>query len=224
MRSVRTLLALVRPPTRLLAASAGAFVAALLLAAPAGAGDRQAYPSRGRLGLEVQGMTAELREFFRAPAENGVLVVRVVDGMPAARADLRVGDVILSAGSEPIGRPHDLVAIVAHTPAGQAIPLDVVRDGQIVQIEVTPEGEPMSREALEEWHRRVWRKSGRKATDRAELSDRLAAIERRLASIERALGVPATATADAPADPAPAPAPAPAPTLAPTPAAAVDAP
>lgn len=127
----------------------------LALAAAAESPMPAGYPGRGRVGIEVQPMTAELREFFSAPTTQGILVVRVEEGRPAQAARLRVGDVVIAAADEPIVRPQDLVAIVARAPAGVPLELTVVRKGRTRTIEVLPDGEPASPEALEVWHERM---------------------------------------------------------------------
>ena len=132
-----------------------ALTAALAGEARAGTPMPEGYPGRGRIGIEVQPMTAELREFFAAPAAYGVLVVRVEPGRPAAEADVQVGDVVVEAAGEPLVRPHDLVAIVARAPAGQPLVLTIVRARQTRQVEVVPEGEPASAAALEAWHEKI---------------------------------------------------------------------
>ncbi|HEY8493726.1 MAG TPA: PDZ domain-containing protein [Myxococcota bacterium] len=132
-----------------------ALAAALAGEARAGTPMPEGYPGRGRIGIEVQPMTAELREFFAAPAAYGVLVVRVEPGRPAAEADVQVGDVVVEAAGEPLVRPHDLVAIVARAPAGQPLVLTIVRARQTRQVEVVPEGEPASAAALEAWHEKI---------------------------------------------------------------------
>jgi serine protease Do len=111
------------------------------------------YPGRGRIGIEVQSMTAELREFFAAPPEYGLLIVRVEPGRPAKLADLRVGDIVVAAAGEPLARPHDLVAIVARAAAATPIELTIVREGKQQRIAVTPDGDPATAAALDAWHR-----------------------------------------------------------------------
>lgn len=113
------------------------------------------YPGRGRIGIEVQPMTAELREFFSAPPAQGILVVRVEEGRPAHAARLRVGDVVIAAAGEPIVRPQDLVGIVARAPSDAPLALTVVRKRRTRTIEVLPDGAPASAQALEAWHERV---------------------------------------------------------------------
>jgi len=131
-------------------------LAALFAVAAAAQGPMPSgYPGRGRIGIEVQPMTAELREFFHAPPTEGVLIVRVEAGRPAQAAKLAVGDVVIAAAGEPLVRPQDLVAIVARAPGGEPLELTVVRTGQTHTIAVLPDGEPASREALQDWHERV---------------------------------------------------------------------
>jgi membrane-associated protease RseP (regulator of RpoE activity) len=139
---------------------------------------------RGRIGVEVQQMTPELRGYFRAPEDRGVLVVRVVPERPAARAGLRVGDVIVSAGGEPVHQPFDLVRLVAAAPAGETIELGVLREAKERILQVAPEGEPSlwaEPERFGTWFDEKLHRGSR------ELRERLEEIERRLEELERRL-------------------------------------
>jgi predicted metalloprotease with PDZ domain len=129
--------------------------ALLALAAAAESPMPAGYPGRGRIGIEVQPMTAELREFFGAPTASGILIVRVEGGRPAHAARLKVGDVVVAAADEPLVRPQDLVAIVARAPGGAPLELKVIRKGRTRSIQVVPDGEPASSEALQAWHERM---------------------------------------------------------------------
>jgi membrane-associated protease RseP (regulator of RpoE activity) len=139
---------------------------------------------RGRIGAEVEGMTPELRRYFHAPEDRGVLVVRVEPDRPAARAGLRVGDVITSAAGKPIGKTLELVRIVAAAPAGETIELGIVRDTKQKTLRVEPEGEPSlwaDPERIGPWFDEKLRRGGR------ELRDRIEDLERRLDELERKL-------------------------------------
>src|SRR4051812_40154999 len=50
--------------------------------------------SQGRLGVMVMGLTPELRAYFGAPKDAGLLVARVQPKSPASRAGIQVGDVL----------------------------------------------------------------------------------------------------------------------------------
>jgi membrane-associated protease RseP (regulator of RpoE activity) len=100
-------------------------------------------PHPSRLGVQLQDMTPELREFMRAPKEHGVLVVRVNPDSPAEKAGLRVGDVIVSAGGESIDATHDVVHRVLRAEKDAKLALEVVRDGKTRTLEAALEGEPV---------------------------------------------------------------------------------
>ena len=87
-----------------------------------------------RLGIMVTGLTPELRQFYGAPAERGVLVARVVPGSPAARAGLRVGDVLVSVDKRPISAAEDILGTLSSLDRNQMFPMRVVRDHQMMTI------------------------------------------------------------------------------------------
>ena len=99
-------------------------------------------PHQGRLGVQLQDMTPELREFLRAPKERGVLVVRVNAGSAAAKAGVRVGDVIVAIGGEPVAATPEVVHAVMSAQTDAKLALEIVRDGKTRALEATLAGEP----------------------------------------------------------------------------------
>lgn len=63
---------------------------------------------RGRLGVQLNDLTPELAEYFGAK-DGGVLVARVTPDSPAAKAGLKVGDVITSVDGDRVRGTDDLV-------------------------------------------------------------------------------------------------------------------
>jgi membrane-associated protease RseP (regulator of RpoE activity) len=154
----------------------------LAAAAHAGPEGRQRPgEGRGRIGLQVQPMTPELREHMKAPRDAGVLVVRVDEGSPAAEAGVEVGDVVTKAGGEPVDSPHDLIARVAQAPEGEKLPLEVVRNGKSQTLEVAPQGAPFAGEGLERFLPGAFH-HGFEALER-----RIEELERRIEDLERRL-------------------------------------
>jgi S1-C subfamily serine protease len=84
-------------------------------------------------GIDVAEMTADLRKHYGAPADTGVLVVRVEPDSPAARAGLRVGDVLVSAGGIPLTEPS-LVRVTLSPWLGGNGEIVAIRAGERVKL------------------------------------------------------------------------------------------
>jgi hypothetical protein len=141
-------------------------------------------PQRGRIGVQVEPMTPELREHFGAPGDHGLLVIRVEPDRPAAQGDVRVGDVIIAADDAPMREPFDLTRAVGRVPAGGELQLRIVRDKHEHTTTVRPEGEPALWLDPDRWGQLV--EKGLHGGDE-ELRRRLDALERRLEELERKL-------------------------------------
>ena len=137
---------------------------------------------RGRIGIEIQSMTPELREHMKAPSDQGLLVSRVKPGSAGERAGLKVGDVIVSAGGDPLLRPFDLVRRIGRVPEGDVLELGVVRDGEEQTLEVNPEGAAMPWIDPDHWGE--WIERGMREGSE-HLRDQLRELERRLEELER---------------------------------------
>jgi membrane-associated protease RseP (regulator of RpoE activity) len=160
--------------------------------------DPLSFPHRGRIGVHIEEMTPELRAYFRAPEDRGVLVVRVEPDRPAARAGMRVGDVIVSAAGESVEKPFDLIRTVAAAPAGEAIELGVLRDGKERAMLIEPEGEPSfwaDPERLGTWFEERLHGSCQDFRERIErLERRIDELERKLEERDRGAGEAARET------------------------------
>jgi serine protease Do len=86
---------------------------------------------RGWLGVSVQSITPELAQQFNLVDEFGALVGDVVVESPAEEAGILRGDVIIEFKGEKVEEPYNLRNIVASTPPGEVIELDVIREGDI---------------------------------------------------------------------------------------------
>ena len=136
---------------------------------------------RPRIGVEIRSMTRELREFFGAPPDRGLLVVRTAEGSPAAEAGVKVGDVFVSAGGASLHRPIDLVRAVSDVTSGQALDLKIVRERREVLISVTPVVMSSPWVAPDSWD--DWFGRGLQRGEQ-ELRRRLEDLERRLDRLE----------------------------------------
>ena len=108
---------------------------------------------RGYLGVGLQGsdrrvLAAELRELLKVPA-GGALCETVAPGTPAARAGVKEGDVIVKFGERSISNFSDLEKAVAATRPGTAMPVEIVRDGRPVRLNITVVERPAERELVQ---------------------------------------------------------------------------
>jgi hypothetical protein len=85
--------------------------------------------SRSYLGVRLQPMTEELRAYFKAPRGRGLLVSRVEEDTPAAKAGLRAGDVIIEVDGKGVADRGDISAALADHEPGDTVTVKVIRDG-----------------------------------------------------------------------------------------------
>jgi S1-C subfamily serine protease len=79
---------------------------------------------------------APLRE--RVGRAEGLRVAEVVPAGPAARAGLRAGDLLLSAGDAPVARAQDLQRLMFSEAIGRPLAVTVMRNGALVDVIAEP--------------------------------------------------------------------------------------
>src|SRR5437660_6546667 len=82
---------------------------------------------RAYVGISLTELTPELREFFGASKEVGVLVSSVAENGPAAKAGVRVGDVITSVNGKATANYRDLREAIKESHAGDSMRIEVIR-------------------------------------------------------------------------------------------------
>ena len=89
------------------------------------------------LGVTLATLTPALRKALGISAQQGVVVREVVDGSPAARADLRPGDVIVRFAGDGVTSVASLLGALRSTRPGEQVPMTVARGGGKVELTVT---------------------------------------------------------------------------------------
>jgi serine protease Do len=88
----------------------------------------------GWLGVTIAEVTPEKAKELRLPAERGVLVTAVTDDSPAAKAGLKVNDVITEYNGQRVEGTTQFRRLLQETPPGRTVQLTVWRDGRAQQI------------------------------------------------------------------------------------------
>jgi serine protease Do len=84
--------------------------------------------TRGYLGVGIQDLTKDLANSFGLDETDGVLVSSVAPGTPAEEAGLKTGDVIVRFDGADVSDTSQLRNLVARTPVGQKVAVEVMRD------------------------------------------------------------------------------------------------
>ena len=85
--------------------------------------------TRGRIGVRLQQITAELARAFQLPRTTGALIVEVFRGGAAERAALLAGDVVTGIGGKAVETDADLVRFTATAKPGTIVEVEFVRFG-----------------------------------------------------------------------------------------------
>lgn len=90
-----------------------------------------AAAGRGRTALGVRTMPIDpaVQSRFRLSAARGAYVIGVVQDLPADRAGLPPGSVIVALDERPVGSPDELTRLVTAGPVGRPVSLDYVLPG-----------------------------------------------------------------------------------------------
>lgn len=91
---------------------------------------------RGWLGVMIQKITPELKQKLDLKDERGALVADVTSGGPAEKAGIQRGDVIVTFDGKEIKEMSELPYVVASTPVGKSVAVEVIRKGKKKSFEV----------------------------------------------------------------------------------------
>src|SRR5579863_5863515 len=93
---------------------------------------------RAYLGLVSAPAPLPAHQQERWGRTNGLRVVEVVSGGPAARAGLRTGDLLLTAAGQPVEKAQDLQRLMFAEAIGRPLAITVFRNGALVDVIAEP--------------------------------------------------------------------------------------
>ncbi len=92
---------------------------------------RQGKVTRGYLGMQILDLSEDARAGFELPPDTrGALVQTVDPGLPASKAGIQPGDIIVEADAHPITSNRALIDYISYLPVGSKINLTVIREGK----------------------------------------------------------------------------------------------
>ena len=107
---------------------------------------------RGWLGVVIQNVTDEIADSIGLPEAKGAMVTKVAEDGPAAKEDIKAGDVIVEVNGDKIDDSRDLARKIAELHPNTDVKLSIVRYGDKHQVDMKlgtfPSGKKLA--ALEE--------------------------------------------------------------------------
>jgi len=92
---------------------------------------------RGYLGIAAQPTGVPEKQRGDSTQSEGLLVVAVTEGSPAAAAGMLVGDILLALDDHPLASPEDLLDLLTGDRVGRQAQLRVIRGGAPLTVPVT---------------------------------------------------------------------------------------
>ncbi|WP_237065577.1 DegQ family serine endoprotease [Microbulbifer guangxiensis] len=92
---------------------------------------------RGWLGVGIQDVDRNMAQAMGLSRPVGALVAQVQSGAPAAEAGILAGDIITRFDGQKIMESGDLPHVVGQTRPGAEVPVDLMRKGKSMRIQVT---------------------------------------------------------------------------------------
>ena len=83
---------------------------------------------RGFFGVSMANLTVELLQHFDVDADAGVLVSSLVEGGPAQKAGIQVGDILIEVDGQTIGSQTEAALLIGRLDPGTEIPVRLFRD------------------------------------------------------------------------------------------------
>ena len=82
---------------------------------------------RAWIGVYVTPVNPTMAALYRIPVSEGLLVVRVVPGLPAEKSGIREGDIIISANNKPVKKTSDLREVLEDSIDKGYVTLEIAR-------------------------------------------------------------------------------------------------
>jgi serine protease Do len=106
--------------------------------------------ARGYLGVRIQPLNDDLADSLGVPHNKGEFIQLVEPGKAAALGGLLAGDVVLRVNGQEVSPRQSLSYLVANTEPGKRIPIDIIRNGKPMTLQVTVATRPSEEELAQQ--------------------------------------------------------------------------
>lgn len=93
--------------------------------------------SRGRIGVLIQEVTADLADSFGLGQPRGALIAEVEEGGPADKAGVKPSDIVIRFDGKPVETSIDLPRLVGASKPGSQVGMTVWRKGASLELTIT---------------------------------------------------------------------------------------
>ena len=88
------------------------------------------------LGVRYWQLEPDSAHFEGSDLTHGALIAEVIEGLPAEKAGMQEGDIIIAVAGEPVTLEVDLRNRIYFHEPGEQVTLDILRDGEMLQVDV----------------------------------------------------------------------------------------
>ncbi len=91
----------------------------------------------GWLGVQIQSLTDQLRQYFGFKHDGGVLISEISSDSPAEKAGLKAGDIIIKVDDTNISSPKELQKVISKYDPESVVKIQFIRDKKEKALKVT---------------------------------------------------------------------------------------
>jgi serine protease Do len=92
--------------------------------------------TRGWLGVGIQDLSAELKQYYGVEGDGGVLITQVFEDDPADKGGIKPNDIIVEIGGKTVTSARELSSIIANTEIGKKTTIKLLRNGKHKSVQV----------------------------------------------------------------------------------------
>jgi serine protease Do len=94
--------------------------------------------TRGWLGVGIQDLSTELKQYYGVEGDGGVLITQVFEDDPADKGGIKPNDIIVEINGKTVTSARELSSIIANTEIGKKTTIKFLRNGEqkTVQVEL----------------------------------------------------------------------------------------